>query len=313
MKDQKTYLHFPKATVYTPWKFFGGSSGRGESTQDHYVSCPILLTFIREGKDEMFKYFETKELCSVSEENTKATISDLFWGIWEQLGYKYPANEYTRFSFQFEVSSCLQYQAFNRHPTNTIKLISVRDMNTMKETDIFPFITQLGWDHTKKYPLQSQTNQTVFYPKYRGIFKEDHNGNRIKIMCPIYTSARKLFWIQEPDERQKLFLEILRQCFPVKLADILPEVWHKEGNEIEATFLSVYTEIQSTFQRCGGNLAIKADFAAIAKESPFSAELFAIYKHDKYYTDLLGYFQFIKIGILSNILGKSTKLVQSPT
>lgn len=83
------------------------------------------------------------------------TFEDLFWTVWNELGYKLPKD--TNSCYMFELMTYKNRIVVN-HPKNRLVLHGARDINTRSDyylKEIKPYYTanECGWEHVQTFPM----------------------------------------------------------------------------------------------------------------------------------------------------------------
>lgn len=205
--------------------------------------------------------------------DTGVTFADMFWKVWQRLGYSLP-NE-TQYCYMFELMT-----PFNRvvvqHSKSNIVLHGVRDMSTLKEYNPNFFAQKNNWECVKVFHLNNfdavVNAANVLNPvESEGFIVCDGNFNRVKIKSPQYValhhlkgtmSVRRMIEIILANENSE-FLTYFPEFQP--LYDVIKEKFDDLINRI----LVVYSENK--------HLEDRKSFALKVKDYEFAFACFSLY------------------------------------
>ncbi len=201
------------------------------------------------------------------------TFEELFWKVWYELGYHLPKQEFTGFSFMFELMT-MANKIVVRHEKSRIVLHGMRDILTFQE---FPPASNFGfnWEIVKSFPLTTieeilKSCESIDPKDGEGFVVCDSNFNRLKVKTPQYVALAHIKDTMSP-----------RRMVEIVLAN--------EGAEVVSSFpeyAELYESIKSKLDYLAANLEteyamiekieIQKDFALKAVKIPCNGILFGL-------------------------------------
>ena len=150
------FYHYEKKVHYNPWKFFE------DDVMNIRFACWNFMRNTRRKKKNNSKSSNQVTQNEVEEENNKKkqerkdlVLSNLFWGLWNKKGMKFPSEEDQDKVFTFEInlfslSKYLELTGENRdleeyEDQDTLELSGVRDMTTRNELDPRQYEHKYNW------------------------------------------------------------------------------------------------------------------------------------------------------------------------
>ena len=202
------------------------------------------------------------------------TFKELFWNVWQLLGYQLP--KISTYSYAFELIS-----KYNRivcqYPDSRIILHGVRDLTTLQELEPEPIALANGWQAVESYPLQTLNEVVEFVKKFNPIENEgcvirDASYNRLKIKAPQYVALAHI----RGGISTKALIELVRIGNEPEFLSYFPE-FTEEYMEVKAKYESLVTKITNVFSYYSPIIAQK-DYALAVKHFPYSGILFQLRK-----------------------------------
>lgn len=200
------------------------------------------------------------------------TFAELFWRVWEELGYQLPQE--TNYCFMFELLT-----AYNRivvkPKKNQIILHGVRNVQTLEESDPSHWTSKYGWELVPFYPLTSW-KEVIKAAEYldplesEGYIICDGSFNRVKVKSPQYVAISH---IRESFSSRKM-LEIVRLNEGEEFLSYFPE-WTELYYKIKENYLQLVAHIEETYRQYQ-DIETQKDFAFAIKNLPYSGVLFSL-------------------------------------
>lgn len=171
------------------------------------------------------------------------TFADLFWEVWNKLGYELPDASYRHQTFMFEMMT-----PYNRvvvpHKESKIALIGVRHNPTGLEQNVDLYYG-MDWQIVKSFKLGSLEDVVKSFDHFDGIEQEgyvvvDGNFNRVKIKHPGYVAIHHLKGDDGPSHKK--MLEIVVSGESSEVLTYFPE-WKPVYNEVKEVFEKTLGEL----------------------------------------------------------------------
>eukprot|EP01130_Rhizamoeba_saxonica_P012817 TRINITY_DN5447_c0_g2_i1.p1 TRINITY_DN5447_c0_g2~~TRINITY_DN5447_c0_g2_i1.p1 ORF type:complete len:332 (-),score=53.23 TRINITY_DN5447_c0_g2_i1:22-909(-) len=266
-------------SYYSPYKFF--AQGNLEREKLYYYRDNIIKANVKSDDN------------SFGINDSKAELKDLFWSMWNKLGYKLPRN--TNLCCKFEIILECQVQIINIGECNyDIVLHSARDMASFFPVDIISkeFCDQNNWKTIYDQPLETIPNMDLnTLQKYsnslsiidsRGILLVNHSDPGIVLHNQRSWNLREMYRATSSEKRRDLILDILR--LGGNTFEYIPDLWKDEYKGLEYRFILLCTTINEAFANCGGINIEKKAFAKCASKYHFKHWLYMMYnrKEDIY-------------------------------
>lgn len=200
------------------------------------------------------------------------SFSDLFWKVWNELGYHLP----------YEVDHCFMFELmtpFNRvvvqHKTNRLVLHGVRNVRSLKERDPMLWFRRYGWEVVEALPLRSWTEILDAAKKLDPMASEgyvvcDSAFNRVKVKSPLYVAMHHLRDSLSP----RRMIEVVMSNEGEEFLAYFPE-WTEIYQDIKGRYDRLVEEIENTYAQHQG-IGNQKDFALAIKDLPYSGILFAL-------------------------------------
>jgi hypothetical protein len=202
------------------------------------------------------------------------TFKDLFWKVWNELGYKLP--EETNHTFIFELMTPYNKVVVPMYK-NQILMHGVRNIDTLQEFDHEPFAKKYGWQVVDSYNMNNledilAASKVINPMEQEGYVICDQNFNRIKIKSEKYIMLHhlknsfsiknivRLVLLNEDNE----FLSYFREYHD------LIEMIKMQLKDFEFKVMQTYTSLK--------HFKCQKDFALKAIEYKFSPILFLLRK-----------------------------------
>ena len=168
------------------------------------------------------------------------TFDQLFWQLWNKLGYKLPDPNLNKI-YMFELFST-EHEIVVKPEKDQIILLGVRDMTTMNEEDPTSHAESMGWELVQTYPFASigfvlEAAKDLEPSKHEGFVVCDNQFNRIKIKSPRYVALAHLL---SKDEDASVTIEDEDNFSPNRKKKMLQIVRNNESSE----FLSYYPALE---------------------------------------------------------------------
>ncbi|MHA2280017.1 MAG: RNA ligase [Promethearchaeota archaeon] len=204
--------------------------------------------------------------------NTGTSFGDLFWKVWNELGYELPTDE--NVCYMFEMMTMFN-RVVVRHPENRIALHGARRLSDFRELNPIVEAHNHGWEVAKIFPLGSwdeivEAAKTLEPMESEGYVVADTSYNRVKVKSPQYVAIAH---IKDTFSTRRI-LEIVRTNENAEFLAYYPE------------YTDIYWEIRCKYERLLGQIegaweAIKhiddrKSFALLAKDLKFSGGLFGM-------------------------------------
>lgn len=202
------------------------------------------------------------------------SFKDLFWKIWNELGYILPKNKNICYAFEL----CTP---FNRivvqHKENKIVLHGARDLTNLRELSTVDAAKDTNWVVANSYNFSNAEQILEECRKMKGIEQEgyvvvDENFNRVKIKSEDY--IRLHHCVSNMTARK--MLEIVRQNEGSEFLQYFPE-WVNFFAEIKQKYNDFINQVKSNYEQ-NKHLEDQKEFAMSIKHLPFAGALFMMKK-----------------------------------
>ena len=272
-------------------KFFNYGEGDGVNFYHEKIDWDSARVYEKLDGSLMTLYFYAGEWCVQSSSNPDAagrvngfdfSFADLFWQVWEELGYEFPDEDAWNKGIRFQ-GWCYMFELitrFNRivipSEQNRLVLHGVRDLATKQEFSIDQK-RYFGYELVKQYPLSSwesvlQSSKEIAAMESEGYVVCDKLFNRIKVKSPTYCALHHL----------------KHSASPLRMLQV---VVSNEDSEFLAYFpelLGEFTEIKNQYQKLVDSItevwlnvkdiADQKQFALAVKDFSFAGSLFQLRK-----------------------------------
>ena len=154
--------------------------------------------------------------------NTK-TFNELFWEVWDELGYRFPLIEERHYCFMFELMTPLN-KVVVQHNQNRLVFHGARNLETQLEVPIHMFKEACNWELCKTFSLNTIDQIINSSKKLNPINQEgyiivDSYYNRVKVKSPAYVALHHTKDSMSP----KHLLEIIQIGEGEEILSYLPE------------------------------------------------------------------------------------------
>jgi len=200
------------------------------------------------------------------------TFAELFWKVWNELGYHLP--QATEYCFIFELMT--PYNRIVVQPKNNqIVLHGVRNIDTLIESEPDFWANKYGWELVKSYPLTNWTEvikaaEMLDPMDSEGYIICDQNFNRVKVKSPQYVAISHL---REGFSTRRM-LEIILTNEGEEFLAYFPE-WTGLYQKIKDKYQSLIQEVEEAYQQYQ-HIKIQKDFALAIKHLPYAGILFSL-------------------------------------
>lgn len=203
------------------------------------------------------------------------TFKELFWNIWNELGYPLPT--LPDHCFMFELISKYN-RIICKYDASRIVLHGVRDLMTLQEYKPETFAYLHNWQCVKTFPMQTLKEVSDFVKtldpiEHEGFVAVDKFFRRIKIKSPQYIA---LSYIKDGFSNKRL-VEIIRNNESTEFLSYFPE-FTEEYLEVKEKYEKLVNQITEIY----GNvctLESQKEFALAIKHLPYSGILFQLRKN----------------------------------
>jgi hypothetical protein len=122
------------------------------------------------------------------------TYAELFWKVWNQVGYKLPNS--TQRCYMFELVTNMN-TIIVRYLEEMIVCIGCRDMETLNELEAEEVAKENGWRSPKSFKIQTLTEaleaaRALSPVESEGFVVQDATFNRVKIKSPQYVAISSI-------------------------------------------------------------------------------------------------------------------------
>lgn len=204
-------------------------------------------------------------------------FKELFWWVWDALGYKVPGPQWHSWTFMFEL--CTQFnRVVVRHESARIVFISARSLDGEEEmlgAEEFP-VKSYRWEAVKEYPLQSLDDVMTTFDKLDPLQTEgyvivDANLNRIKVKHPGYVA---LHHMRGNGYGPRRILEVVRKGEAAEVVANFPE-WKEDFEAMQFRLADLAGQLEAEYERLK-DIPLQKAFALEALQTRLPASLFAV-------------------------------------
>jgi RNA ligase len=200
------------------------------------------------------------------------SFADLFWRVWQELGYQLPTD--SEYCFMFELVT--KYNRVVVQPKlNQLILHGVRHVPSRQEADPQVWTELYGWELVKTYPLTDWTTvieaaKDLNPMESEGYIVCDRAFNRVKIKSPQYVAIAHL---REGFSARRM-LQILTANEGEEFLTYFPE-WTELYQTMKVRYLELVAEIEAAVDKYS-SIEVQKDFALAIKNLPYSGMLFSL-------------------------------------
>lgn len=200
------------------------------------------------------------------------TFAELFWKVWEELGYQLPQD--IGQCFMFELMTPYNRIVVPQKDKNLV-LHGARNINTLQEIDPHIFSNKYGWNIVKSYPLSNweeviNASRNLDPMDSEGYIVCDRAFHRVKVKSPQYVAISHL---REGFSSRRM-LEIVVTNEGEEFLSYFPE-WTDLYNKIKTRYQLFITEVEETYHQYQ-QIEVQKDFALAIKHLPYSGILFSL-------------------------------------
>lgn len=202
----------------------------------------------------------------------KFSFQQLFWQVWQQLGYQLP--EAVDYCFMFELMTPYN-RIVVRQDKSDLVLHGVRNLKTLQEENPLVWANKTGWKAVTTYPLNNlaaiiKASETLDPMESEGYIVCDDQFNRLKIKSLEYVAISHM---REGFSTRKL-LNIVLTNEGEEFLNYYPE-WKGLYNQIKIQYENLVQEITKTYRQYQ-DIDNQKDFALAIKHLPYAGTLFAL-------------------------------------
>ena len=204
-------------------------------------------------------------------------FKELFWWIWDILGYKVPGPQWHNWTFMFEL--CTQFnRVVVRHDQARIVFVSARSLDGEDEmigAEEFP-VKSYRWEAVKEFPIQTLDEVQATFDKLNPLDIEgyvivDANLNRIKVKHPGYVA---LHHMRGDGYGPRRILEVIRKGEVAEVLANFPE-WTDDFAVMTQRYADLIAHLEVEYARLK-DIPLQKAFALEALNTRLSAALFAV-------------------------------------
>jgi hypothetical protein len=204
--------------------------------------------------------------------NCDLNLAELFWQVWEELGYQLPTDIEHCYIFELMTK---QNQIISIPDRNRLVLHGARNIKTLAESAPDFWANKYSWELVSSYPLTSDVEVKAAANLLNPIVSEgyvvcDRNFNRVKIKSPQYVAIGHLMGGFSSLNLVKIIIANEGDEFLV----YFPELTDLYRSMKEA-YRSLMIEIDCNWERYK-EISIQKDFALAIKDLPYQSILFAL-------------------------------------
>ena len=202
----------------------------------------------------------------------KFTFAQLFWQVWNELGYQLPKK--TNYSFMFELLTPIN-QVVVRQDSNRLILHGVRNLTTLTEEEPEPWATKNQWQVVNTYSFDNKNlilnaTKRLNPMKSEGYVVRDCHFKRLKIKSAEYVAISLLQ--SDSNYLAKRILEVVVNNESSEFLTYYPQ-WINSYNRVKHKYDSLIEEIEQKYCQ-HEHLSSPKDFALAVKHLPYSKVLF---------------------------------------
>lgn len=226
------------------------------------------------------------------------TFKDLFWRIWNELGYKMPND--TNVCYAFELCSKFN-RVVVRHQKERIILHGARNISTLQELNPEVIADKHGWECIKSYPLSDldavvKMAENIDPMAAEGFVVVDSSFNRLKIKSPAYVAVSHLKDGMDNFSVRRM-LELIKTGEADEFLSYYQE-YQELYNEVKLKYDNLLVEIESFYDTIK-DIVNQKEFASHATKKSYSGVLFKMRRGDK----AKDFINSLPIDRLENLLG----------
>jgi len=200
------------------------------------------------------------------------TFAQLFWQVWQEMGYQLPQE--TNYCFSFELMTPYN-RIVVRQESKKIVLHGVRNILTLKEEKPEAWASKYGWEVVQCFPLSNWSEIMEAAAKLEPMYAEgyivcDRNFNRVKVKSPQYVAIAHL----RDNFSTRRMLEIILNNEGDEFLTYYPE-WREIYEKMLAQYHQTVQKIETVYQQYQ-HIPEQKDFALAIKHLPYSGILFAL-------------------------------------
>lgn len=216
---------------------------------------------------------------------TNISFKDLFWKVWNELGYKLPSVDQNHNCFMFEL--CTPYNKIVvQHTKNRIVFHGMRNVETFAEYEVIK-TSFSNWELVKSYPLGSiedilKTLENIPPTEGEGYVVCDANFNRIKVKTPQYVALHHM----RDGMGSRRMLELVRSNESEEFLIHFPEFKSMHA-QVKEKYNALVEQLQSEWDKFKGmptgeessvdeQKSCRKDFALAIRHVPFNGILFGL-------------------------------------
>lgn len=201
------------------------------------------------------------------------TFADLFWQVWNKLGYRLPDNK--NICYMFEMMTP-KNRVVVRQNEEKIVLHGARNLITLKELNPVIEAHQLGWECVPVHPINTlegalEASKHLDPMNSEGYVVVDSQLNRIKIKSPAYVAMSHLKESVGMSRRQ--LLEVVRSNESEEFLSYFPE-FTKDYYGIKIRFERLVGEMEG-FYTAVKDIDDRKTFALKVKDTKYAGAMFA--------------------------------------
>lgn len=200
------------------------------------------------------------------------SFAELFWKVWQELGYKLPAE--TDQCFIFELMTPYNRIVVQQND-NQIVLHGLRNTQTLLESNPSIWANKYGWKLVKSYPLTSwkeviEAAQNLDPMDSEGYIICDADFNRVKVKSPQYVAISHL---REGFSTRRMIQIVLTNEGEEFLA-YFPE-WTELYQKVKDKYQFLVQEIEEVYRQ-HESIEVQKDFALAVKHLSYAGILFSL-------------------------------------
>lgn len=206
------------------------------------------------------------------------SFADLFWKVWNELGYQLPETIYSGVCFAFELMTPYN-KIVVQHKKNRLVWHGARNLSSLQEIDVQSTLIGFNytWERIKSFPMTSIEEVLASCEHIPAIEGEgyvivDANFNRIKVKTPQYVA---LAHIRDAMSTRRM-LEIVRSNESSEFLAYFPE-YVGLYNKVLESYNAFVIEISTVYELYKG-IEIQKDFAMKVKDLHGSGFYFGMRK-----------------------------------
>ena len=222
---------------------------------------------------------------------TNISFKDLFWKVWNELGYKFPDGAWMDLCFMFEL--CTPYNKIVvQHTKNRIvfhggRYLIPEEYKELPYNGILGMSMAHGWEVVKSYPLGNiddvlKTLESIPPTEGEGYVVCDANFNRIKVKTPQYVALHHM----RDGMGSRRMLELVRSNETEVFLNYFPEFKSMHA-QVKEKYNALVAELQAAWDKVKdmdygeeGSVdhqkSCRKEFALAIKNVPFNGVLFAL-------------------------------------